>query len=318
MSGAGTDVRTMSELIDRHATTLASVGVPNPRGDALALAAAATGASAARLRTARVDEVEPQALARLETLVARRAARVPLQHLTGEVGFRHLVLRCEPGVFIARPETEVLAGLAVREAARAAARRGTAAVVEPCTGTGAIALSLVTEVAGVEVVATDRSPHAVALARRNLVEQQLAVGSTLTVEEGDLLASVPARLRGQVDVLVSNPPYLTREELAASEPEVRDHDPYDALVADHHPDAVIEELIAAAFGDDPWLRPGGVVLLEVSQHRIGAAIATARDAGAVGITTEPDLVGRERFLLARRPGDAAGHDTAAPGREGGA
>jgi release factor glutamine methyltransferase len=299
--------RPLAAVVAEHAARLAGAGVPSPTGDAWALAGTALDLPPARLRTACTDDLPPDRLERLAALVDRRAARVPLQHLTGEVGFRRLVLRCRPGVFVPRPETEILAGLAIdavgdlRRDAPCLERR--ILVAEPCTGTGAVAATIVNEVPQVEVHATDRSPAAVALAKENLSSTPLAPGAAVAVHAGDLLTPLPPRLRGTLDLLVSNPPYLTAEEVAVAEPEVREHDPWAALVADGHPDAMIGRLVTEAFGQQPWLRPGGRLILEVSERRAGHVAESARRAGAAGVALVADLAGRERFVVAMRPGD---------------
>lgn len=280
-----TDVRPVPamDLVRRHAARLDGAGVASPMHDALMLAAHVLRASPAELRTGALGDVDPAAIDRLAELVDRRARRIPLQHLTGRAGFRTLTLACRPGVFVPRPETEVLAGLAV-----GLGGPGTT-VVEPCTGTGAVALSVAAEAPGTTVVATDRDPAAVDLARRNAADLGLAVD----VHEGDLLEPVAASLRGHVDVVVSNPPYLTADELAGCEPEVREHDPAGALVAGPTGHEVTDRLIATA---PTLLRPGGVLLLEVAEMRARAVAHRARDAGFRDVAVLDDLTGRERIV----------------------
>lgn len=280
-----TDVRPVPamDLVRRHAARLHDAGVASPMRDALALAAHALGSSPVELRTGALGDVDPAVLDRLDELVDHRSRRIPLQHLTGRAGFRTLTLACRPGVFVPRPETEVLAGLAVELAGPGST------VVEPCTGTGAVALSVAAEAPGTTVVATDRDAAAVDLARRNAAE----LGLDVDVREGDLLEPVGAPLRGRVDVVVSNPPYLTADELAGCEPEVREHDPRGALVAGPTGHEVTDRLIATV---PAWLRPGGVLLLEVAEVRAAAVARRARDAGFRDVAVLDDLTGRERIV----------------------
>jgi release factor glutamine methyltransferase len=237
----------------------------------------------------------------LDGLVARRVAREPVQVIVGRTWFRELELACEVGVFVPRPETEIVAGLAI---AVARAAGPSPLVVEPCTGTGAIALSVAVEVPGVRVVATDVDPAAVALARRNLDRVRAgAAGAALVarevaVLEGDLLAPVGAELRGEVDVLVANPPYLPVSDRGTWEPEVGDHDPDRALVGGPDGHEVVDALLTAARG---WLRPGGTVVLEIDERRGADAAAAADRAGLTDVRLEPDLTGRTRAVVARRP-----------------
>lgn len=283
----------LSSIVRAHAQRLARAGVLTPDVDARILAAHVLGCRP--WEVAFIGGVDGAALERLESLVAQRSDRVPLQHITGETGFRGLTLTCRPGVFIPRPETEVLAGLAIASAPSIA--------VEPCTGTGAVALALAAEVPGVRVVACDASPDAVALAGENLARiasaGKLAEGAQVEIHEGDLLAEVPAELRGSVDLVVANPPYLRPDELVQCEPEVRDHDPRAALVAGPHGNEVIDRLIDEARA---WLRDGGSLMFELADVRIDAAVARASEAGYVDVVVHDDLTGRERIVSARWPG----------------
>jgi release factor glutamine methyltransferase len=232
------------------------------------------------------DRLPAGAAVRLDALAERRAAREPLQLLLASVGFRWLELSVRPGVFIPRPETELLAGEAI-------ARTPPGGVVlEPCTGSGAVACAVAQESDARLVVATDRSPEAVAAARDNAARSGVAV----TVLEGHLLDPVPAELRGVADVLVANPPYLAVDELARTEPEVRDWDPAAALVAGPTGHELSDALIALA---PAWLRPGGWLLLEVDSSRARAAARRCLRAGLRAASVLPDLAGRDRIVVAR-------------------
>ena len=267
---------------------LAAAGVPTPEVDAALLLRHILGWPAARLVTGAAAALPPGAVEELEPLVTRRAQRVPLQLLLGSVGFRHLDIAVAPGVFLPRPETEVLAG----EALARLPAGGLA--LEPCTGSGAVACALADEGAAVRVIATDLSPTAVALARGNAARLHLEV----TVLLGDLLMPVPAALRGSADVLVANPPYLAQHELPGLEPEVRDHDPVAALVSG----PTGSETVARLLDEGPaWLRPGGWLLLEVDTSRAHATAALARGAGLADVAVVCDLTGAERVVLGRRP-----------------
>ncbi|MFN2555338.1 MAG: peptide chain release factor N(5)-glutamine methyltransferase [Nitriliruptorales bacterium] len=287
------------DVIRAHGRTLAAAGVDSPEADAFSLARHALGLSPATLRTAATAAVAPGRLDDLGRLVALRALRVPLQHITGEVGFRHLTLVCRPGVFVPRPETEVLAEVAILRARAAADENGRAVIVEACTGSGAIALSVVHEVAGARVIATDLDPAAATLARENLTRLTVAGGlatrATCDILVGDLLAPVPLELRGEVDVIVANPPYLTQAEFVACPPEVRDHDPHLALVAGDAGHAISDRLLT---GSREWLRVGGVLLLEVAETRAAEVAARATLTGYDDVRVAADLAGRPRFVVA--------------------
>lgn len=284
MSGVSVAVRVVLGELE---SLLASAGVPTPDVDAQLLVRHVTGWSRAQV-TVRGDEaLPPEQVERLRGMGARRAGREPLQLILGSVGFRYLDLEVRPGVFVPRPETEVLAGEAV---ARVPAG---GVVIEPCTGTGAVACAVAAEADPRLVVATDVSQAAVGLARDNAAR----CGVEVTVAHGDLLAPVDAALRGRVDVLVSNPPYVAAGELEGLEPEVVAWDPPDALVAGLSGHEVSDRLIAAAA---QWLAPGGWLLLEVDERRAIATAARAGVAGLVDTAVLADLTGRDRVVVAQR------------------
>lgn len=220
--------------------------------------------------------------------VARRCAREPLQLILGSAGFRYLDIQVRQGVFIPRPETEWLVQicldrLMIPEGAR---------VVEPCTGTGAISASIAHETAASAIIATDINPDAVALARTNC-----AAYLQVDVREGDLLNPLPAEWAGLVDLLISNPPYLDAPTVAAAAPEVKDWDPYNALVGPG-PDGwdIVRDLIDQA---PAWLAPGGWLALEDDPARVQRSAQRAQS-WASHVETVPDLAGRARFLIAQR------------------
>jgi release factor glutamine methyltransferase len=280
---------------------LANAGVSTPAVDARWLVAAACGHDP---RRAPDRPLGTEAAARLATMLGRREAREPLQLIVGSTAFRSLELTCAPGVFIPRPETEILAGLAIDLARRALDAVGSAIVVEPCCGTGAVSLALAVEVADAQVYASDLSAHAVALARRNLARLRadgLVIASAVSVAEGDLLAAIDVTLRGRVDVLVANPPYLPLADGPSLPREVIDHDPHAALFGGHDGHEVVDALLAAA---PDWLVPGGAVLLEIDVRRGEEALALAADVGLVDLRLELDLAGAPRFLVAHRAPDA--------------
>jgi release factor glutamine methyltransferase len=290
-------VPTDPEVVRQVTARLVAAGVPNAGVDA-------------RILVEHVVETFGGAAgchgAVLDGLVARRSARVPLQQVIGRTWFRTLELACAPGVFVPRPETEVVAGVAV-DAARAARAAGgdRVRVVDVGTGTGAIALAVATEVAGAEVVAVERDPAAAALARDNAGRvangvagpEGFAVGSSLEVVEGVLLDPVPAAWRGAVDVLVSNPPYLPAADRGTWAPEVADHDPETALVGGADGHEVVDELLHLAAD---WLRPGGTVVVEIDDRRGADALAAARAAGLADPHLVQDLTRRDRAVVAHR------------------
>jgi release factor glutamine methyltransferase len=223
-----------------------------------------------------------------QRMVDRRAAGEPLQYVLGSWAFRRLDLFVDGRVLIPRPETEVVAGHAI-EAAR---RLGARLAVDLGTGSGAIALAIADEVTGVEVWATDASSDALDVARANLAG--LGAGATrVRVAEGDWYDALPPELRGRVDVIVSNPPYVADDEPLPSEVEA--WEPVAALRAGPTGLEAIAHVIGGAID---WLRPGGALVVEIGETQGAAAVRLAREAGLSDVTVRPDLVGRDRVLTA--------------------
>ncbi|MTV26944.1 peptide chain release factor N(5)-glutamine methyltransferase [Nitriliruptoraceae bacterium ZYF776] len=275
------------------AARLAAAGVPSPDVDARLLVEHACEVAGAPVGCGG---------AVLDALVARRVAREPLQQILGRTWFRTLELRCAPGVFVPRPETEVVAGVAI-DAARASTSRPRR-VVDVGTGSGTIACALAVEVRDVEVLATERDPAAVELARTNAARtlageadasQPPPRTSRLTVLAGDLLDPVPSSWRGHLDVLVSNPPYLPAADRGSWDAEVADHDPDAALVGGPDGHEVVDRLLELA---PAWLRPGGTVVVEIDDRRGADALAAADAAGLVDARLVRDLTGRDRAVVA--------------------
>jgi release factor glutamine methyltransferase len=270
---------------------LAAAGVDSPRWDAEQLAAHVLGTGRASLPTVRdLDAAQYDAFT---ALVDRRATRVPLQHIVGSVGFRYVDLAVGPGVFVPRPETETVAGYAIDVALRIKSPR----LVDLCTGSGAIALSVAHEVPDAEVHAVEVDPTALDWARRNADARVRAGDRPVTLHHADVAHAVP-ELDGTVDVVVSNPPYVAEHELDEVDPEVRDHDPLRALVAGDDGLAVVVEVERTA---RRLLRDGGVVVVEHSDRQGESVPAVFRDAGGwADVGDHDDLAGRPRFTTATR------------------
>lgn len=273
-------------VVRRAADYLARHDVEASLATAEVLLAQVLGTDRAGLysRNARLTAAEAKAFGRM---LCRRCAGVPLQHLTGDQGFRRLTITVRPGVFIPRPETEVVVGCALM----AIAGVTSPVVVDVGTGTGAIALAVKDERPDARVLAIDLAPEAVALAGENARRLHL----TIEVFEGNLLEPLPAELRGAVDLVVGNPPYLRAEDVAALPRDVRAEPPL-ALVGTGDVYRRLFEQARAV------LRPGGAVVVEIEETQAAAVGAMASAAGLVGREVARDLAGRERVVLARSPG----------------
>lgn len=275
---------------------LADAGVPSPAADAALLAAHALRVEVSELhRRALLGAPAPDGL---DALVAWRAQRVPLQHLTGHAHFRRLDLRVGPGVFVPRPETEVLVDLALRDLARPVSERDGDAddagplVVDLCTGSGAIALAIAQEHPGSRVVAVELAPPAADYAAANIARAALDV----ELRRGDAVEACPD-LEGLVDLVASNPPYVP-DDAVPIDPEVRDHDPAAALYGG--PEG-IELPLRIAGRAATLLRPGGVLLMEHGERQGDSLVAgLAADSRWSEVTDHVDLTGRPRVVRAVR------------------
>jgi release factor glutamine methyltransferase len=282
-------------LLHQAASELREVGVTSPEQEARQLLAYAAGVELARLPL--IDAVEDAQAAFFQTLITERSRRVPLQHLTGRAHFRYLELEVGPGVFVPRPETEVMTGWAIeqlRPMVYAVARgesRHLPVVVELGTGSGAVAKSIATELTGTRVHAVEVSEEAAAYAARNLAD------TTVELHVRDMVGALP-ELDGTVDLVIANPPYIPLEAFESVVPEARDHDPLIALFAGADGLDVIRVVVAEAAR---LLRPAGLLCIEHADLQGGSAPEIlVRHGGFVGVRDHPDLSGRPRFVTAVR------------------
>jgi release factor glutamine methyltransferase len=310
-------------LLREAAAELSAAGVASARADAELLAGHVLGLSRGEVVAAalRGHRLPADAVDRLAELVAARAQRVPLQHLTGTAPFRGLELQVGPGVFVPRPETELAAGLAVEEAARLAdlprpAGMPPPVVVDLCTGSGAIALAVATEVPGVRVVAVELEAHALAWAQRNRAAQPADVAARLELRGGDAVGAdtgVLADLAGQVDVVVANPPYIPSGAVPV-DPEVAEHDPHAALYGGGADGLDVPRAVVRAAA--ALLVPGGLLIMEHADTQGPATRALACGPAWSQAATREDLTGRPRVLLARARDGGSSRFPAGDGRLG--
>jgi release factor glutamine methyltransferase len=279
-----TGSRPTRELLRAAAAQLADAGVASPEHDAAELLAHTLGSTRGDLVLR--ESVDDTQAGRFESLVARRAGREPLQHLTGSAAFRFVELAVGPGVFVPRPETELLAGWAVDRAGELESP----VVVDLCTGSGAIAASLAQELPHASVHAVELDPGAHEWAERNLA------GTGVDLRLGDMAAAFHD-LDGTVDVIACNPPYIPLEAWASVAPEARDHDPATALWSgDDGLDAIrVLERTAARL-----LRPGGWLGAEHAEVQGESAPGVLTSAGRWReVRDHQDLAGRARYVTAR-------------------
>ncbi|MBE9375758.1 peptide chain release factor N(5)-glutamine methyltransferase [Saccharopolyspora sp. HNM0983] len=275
---------------------LSAAGVASPRADAELLAAHLLGVERTKLMM--VPLVDPPVVEALQDLVRRRAARVPLQHLTGSAALGPVRLSVGPGVFVPRPETELLLewGLAALDGLESPR------VVDLCTGSGALALGVAASRPDAQVHAVDNDPGALGWARRNVDEQVAAGAAPVRLVTGDVGdPGVLAELDGRVDLVLCNPPYVP--EGTPVPLEVRNHDPHGAVFAGRDGLDVVRHVVACAAR---LLRPGGVFAIEHDDTHGGSvpALLSARRS-FTEVVDHQDLAGRPRFATARRR-DAAG------------
>jgi release factor glutamine methyltransferase len=273
----------MRQVIDAAEATLTEAGIGSPRADAELLAAHVAGTDRGRLA---FTDAGPDFQQRFESLVAQRARRIPLQHLTGTAAFGTVTVHVGPGVFIPRPETESLL-----EWAAAQPFPAQPIIVDLCTGSGALALALAQRWPDARVIAVDDSEDALRYARRNTARTAVELIRADVTAPGLL-----TELDGRVDLLVSNPPYIP--DGAALEPEVAEHDPTHALFGGPDGMAVIDRIVEHAAR---LLRAGGRCAVEHDDTTSSLTVeAFTRTGRFVDVTPRYDLTGRPRFVSATR------------------
>jgi release factor glutamine methyltransferase len=282
----------VSVAVAQAAKMLDEAHVATPRVDAEWLAAFVLRIPRGRLATA--ADFTPEQADRYLRLVAQRATRVPLQYLVGTAPFRHLELSVGEGVFVPRPETEVL----VEWGLRWLGKRPGALVVDLCSGSGAIAAAVAAECPGSRVYAVEKDPGAAVWLHRNL-DEFASAGMAVSAVDGDATdPAVLADLDGTVDLVLSNPPYVPEIAAAGLPPEVGSHDPHMAVFAGVDGLAVIRPLIGRIAR---LLRPGGAFAVEHDEtHAYVVPMLVDADGRFEDVRLHHDLARRPRFTTATR------------------
>lgn len=287
---------------------MTEAGIASPEADALELLAHAWSIDSAALSRRRLfDEPVPESVStRFAELCDQRRRRTPLQHLTGIAHFRHLQLQVGRGVFVPRPETELLAGAVLTELSELADTDSTTKndkarrpfVIDLCSGSGAISLSVATEFDRVDVLGVERESAALQWSLKNLEQCRLGE-STVEFISGDATTIAKARpdLCGLADIVVTNPPYVP-DSAVPRDPEVAEHDPAAALYGGDSGLEIPGLIISQA---ERLLRPGGLFLMEHSEEQgEGARELLAATASLRHAATFQDYTGRDRYTAARR------------------
>ncbi len=298
-------LKTVRELIRVTTDWFAGKGIDAPRLNAERLLGEVLGMTRIDLYLNHDRPVTADELDRYRELVRRRAAGEPLQQLLGETEFYGRSFKMRPGVFIPRPETELLVETCVGLLRDERMSLIAPVALEIGCGSGAVAVTLAAELPRLRVLCSDTSADAVELTRINA--HRLGVAARVEPLLGDLDRPFPRELRGRVDLLVSNPPYVRTDEIDGLQPEVRDHDPRTAL--DGGPDG-LRFYRAIATHLRQWLRPGGAVAFEIGADQADAVLEIVRAAGIAEPQVRRDYADLPRIVYGCLPGDADGAGSA--------
>jgi release factor glutamine methyltransferase len=285
---------TIIESINRAASLFAAADIANARLDAEVLLSHIIKRDRGWLITRREEVLGEDDQRRFDALVLRRAKREPLQHLIGNQEFWGREFLVTPDTLIPRPETEFIIEAALDLVHD---RNEMVRIIDLCTGTGCLAISLAKELAGARVIATDTSEKALAVARENARRHDVA--GRIRFFSGDLFGPLEELdIRGQVDIIVANPPYVRAGDLPALQPEVKDFEPAVALIAGPEGTEIHQRIISTA---SLFLKKHGTLIMEMG---MGQAEALLRMVNAAGVYDKPgiqkDLAGIERVIMARK------------------
>jgi release factor glutamine methyltransferase len=289
-----TELKTLDALVVRVRHTLEQAGVETAAQESRWLVEHVLELGSHHLASKGQEPVSAEQWAHAVSLASRRAAREPLQYILGTQEFCGLEFQVSPAVLIPRPETEVL----VQEAVRAVDLDKASVLVDVGTGSGCVAVALATILGNARIVAVDRSPEALAVAKGNA--ERHAVAEKIEWIEGDLLSALRERgMAGAVDVIVSNPPYIAEADWAGLQPEVREFEPRSALFSGPTGTEFHERLLRES---KEFLVPGGMLVMEIGQGQCAAVRQMAEHIGGYApLRVVEDEAGIERVVIARRP-----------------
>ena len=284
---------TVKRILDWIECYLAEKGIDNPKLSAQWLVSDALGCSRLELYTDLDRPLTDVEREMLRDFTKRRGSGEPLQYITGKTDFRFITLKVQPDVLIPRPETEVLVSEAL-SACSVSPDKEEFIAVDLCTGSGNIACSLAHELPNAQIFATDISPAACALALHNA--ESLGLSDRLSVLEGNLGSALPADLKGRVELLISNPPYIPSGVLASMDAEVVDYEP--ALALDGGDDGldIFRRILVVA---QDFLCPAGIMAVELFEESLENAAQLSRDAGFQNVRIATDLAEKPRILIAQ-------------------
>lgn len=282
---------TWAELLEETTGLLRRAEIENASMEARWIVEQATGTTGSEIVEVLAAPATVRTVQHLDQMVARRTAGEPIQYVLGSWSFRSLDLMVDRRVLIPRPETEIVAGLAIAEIDRLHPDGG-GVVIDLGTGSGAIGLSIAAERAVERALLTDASTDALSVARANLAGLGMA-GRAVEISHGSWFDAVPDSLAGQIDVIVSNPPYVpTGDELPSA---VLDWEPQSALLAGSDGLADLRIIVSESAR---WLRPEGALVLEMDPRQVPVVSESLREAG-FDVSVHRDLPGLERALVAR-------------------
>ena len=285
---------TLTETLNSASITLSTAGIANARLDAEVLLSHIIHKDRIWLITHRDDVLDDKNQRDFDEAIERRSKREPLQYIIGNQEFWGLEFKVTPDVLIPRPETELIIEAALEIVQD---RNQRVRIIDLCTGSGCIAISLAKELAGAHVIATDASENALAVARENTRDH--GVADRIRYLEGDLFEPLKELdIRGQIDIIVSNPPYVRESDLPALQSEVKDYEPLMALIAGPEGTEMAQRIIKHA---TEYLKKNGALIMEMG---LGQSEALTRMTEATGAYGKPevlkDLAGIERVIVAKK------------------